>query len=706
MRAHYLSHLRRHQTPNRPRFRDCARSLEPLESRDLLSVAPLYYSVTGAGNNRANPAWGEAGTDLYRGILSSAYGDGVSSMNGQDLPSARAISNAVGSQSDDVLDPRNLSAFTYAWGQFIDHDLDLTPDGGTAEPIPVPVGDPQFDPSSTGAPPLPFTRSITDPATGLVTSTGTIIPLNQPTVITSFLDGSMIYGSDAGRAAALRTMTGGQLKTSSGNLLPFNTAAWPNANNGPYPDSSLYLAGDIRANENVELTSLQVLFMREHNLEANRLAHAHPKWTDEQLYQGARQIVIAEIQSITFNEFLPALLGTGAISPYAGYNPTVNPGITPEFSEAAYRFGHSQLDNEVQFLTNIGNNFAFTFTLPDGTKVPVNTPADIASGDTGISLVDAFFDPSVLQQPGVEGSVFKYLASDVAQAVDLKMVDSVRNVLFGAPGSGAGGQDLFALDIQRGRDVGLPTFNAARVAYGLPAVTSFSQITSDPALQAELQAIYGNVNSVELFVGGLAEDHAPNSSMGPTFQAIIANQFERIRDGDRMWYQNTFSGLDLRAIQHTTLADIIARNTTTTNLQSDVFVFETSISGRVLGQATGDPRHGFGGFNIVPLSGITVQLMDTGGNVIATTQTNRFGGYTFNDPGLGTFKVQVVAPAGLHSILNPVRDIHITRGGDVAGINFGLIGKLQSLWSGGLGSGPGGPSTSADLSSLPDVPQS
>ena len=50
------------------------------------------------------------------------------------------------------------------------------------------------------------------------------------------------------------------------------------------------------------------------------------------------------------------------------------------------------------------------------------------------------------------------------------------------------------------------------------------------------------MNNVELFVGGLAEDHAPGSSMGPTFQAIIANQFERIRDGDRLWYQNIFSG--------------------------------------------------------------------------------------------------------------------------------------------------------------------
>ena len=252
------------------------------------------------------------------------------------------------------------------------------------------------------------------------------------TVITSFLDGSQVYGSDPARAAALRSFVGGQLKTSAVNLLPFNTAGLNNANDGPFADSAMFLGGDIRANENIELTSLQVTFMREHNRQAAILAKQHPTWTDEQLYQGARQIVIAEIQSITYNEYLPALLGQGALSRYTGYNPNVNPGISAEFSEAAFRVGHTQLDDDVDFLNNNGTAFSFSFTLPDGTKVPVNSAGDVATGDTGISLVDAFFDPYVLEQPGVVDSVLKYLSSDIAQAVDGQMVDSVRNVLFGA----------------------------------------------------------------------------------------------------------------------------------------------------------------------------------------------------------------------------------------------------------------------------------
>ena len=211
----------------------------------MLSVAPLYYSPTGAGNNLANPDWGSAGSDLLQ-IAPVAYGDGISSPGGANLPSGRLISNLLGAQSGDVLSATNMSAFVYAWGQFIDHDLDLTPDGGESDPIAVPKGDPQFDPTGTGTQTLPFTRSLFDPTTG----TSTANPRDQITVVTSFLDGSQVYGSDATRAAALRTFSGGQLKTSAGGLLPFNTAGLDNANSGPFPNSALFLAGDVRANEN------------------------------------------------------------------------------------------------------------------------------------------------------------------------------------------------------------------------------------------------------------------------------------------------------------------------------------------------------------------------------------------------------------------------------------------------------------------------
>ena len=232
---------------------------------------------------------------------------------------------------------------------------------------------------------------------------------------------------------------------------------------------------------------------------------------------------------------------------------------------------------------------------------------------------------------------------------------------FGAPGSGAGGQDLFALDVQRGRDVGLPTYNEARVAYGLPAVTSFSQISSDPAIQAQLKSLYGTVDKVELFAGGLAEDHAKGSSVGPTFQAIIANQFERVRDGDRLWYQNIFTGANLKAIQNTTLADIIARNTGTTNLQGNVFVFDASISGHVFQDSNGNGRQNNGE---QPLGGVTVQLLDASGAIVATTRTLRDGSYTFDNLELGKYTVQLSLPSTSQQQAAPSsRKVQITEGG-------------------------------------------
>ena len=162
------------------------------------------------------------------------------------LPNARAISNLLGTQVDSIQDSRDLSAFIYAWGQFIDHDLDLTPDGGASAPISTAANDPQFAGAS-----IPFTRSVTAAGTG----TSADNPLNQLTVITSFLDGSQVYGSDAARAAALRLGTGGLLRTGPGNLLPLNSDGSINmANNSPFPNTDMFVAGDIRANENIELS--------------------------------------------------------------------------------------------------------------------------------------------------------------------------------------------------------------------------------------------------------------------------------------------------------------------------------------------------------------------------------------------------------------------------------------------------------------------
>jgi hypothetical protein len=593
-----------------------ATSIEPLESRTLM--AANFASVDGSGHNLLHPDWGKAGTDFLR-KSPAAYADGISKPAGQNRPSARAVSNAVAAQSADTpTNDRYMSAFVYAWGQFIDHDLDLTNAADPAESfdIKVPTGDAYFDPSGTWTQVIPLSRSKYDPATGK--SIGN--PRQQVNDITSWLDASMVYGSDVTTAASLRTFVGGKMKTSAGNLLPID------------PASGLPMAGDIRAAENPDLQSLQVLFVREHNNIATQVAKQNPNFGDEQIYQMARQRVAQEIQAITFNEFLPALLGPAAPGAYRGYNANVNPGIATEFSTAAYRIGHTLVGDDIEFLDNNGDE--------------VHDP---------LSLAQAFFDTTTLPQTGID-PILKYLASDNAEEVDTHVIDDLRNFLFGAPGSG--GMDLASLNIQRGRDHGLADYNTVRAAYGLPRVTSFAQITPDVSLQHQLQSVYGGVNNIDLWVGGLAENHLPGSSVGPTFARIIGDQFSRLRDGDRLWYQDVTSGADRDRLDHLHLADIIRRNTNVTNLQDNVFVFRATIGGQLFADVNANGRRDLGEPGI---GGRDVRLIADDGTVVDHVLTRPDGGYRFDGLDLGSYRVEVTPAPGAW-LTTPPRSIDLTRG--------------------------------------------
>jgi hypothetical protein len=657
----------RRPAATRGRFRP---ELEALEVRTLLST--LFPPIGGIGNNQVYPDWGAAGTDLIR-IAAAAYADGIGAPAGADRPSARLISNTLSDQTDpsnpsqdlNTVNQQSLSDYIYVFGQFLDHDLDLTtPTSGQS--FDIPPGSPT-DPMGTES----FTRSEFDPTTG----TSTDNPRQQINSVSSFLDGSQIYGSDPATADALRSHVGGHLLTGPGNLLPLNNST--NFPSGTLPmandahivsESQLFAAGDVRANENIELTAMQTLFVREHNRIADLVAGEHPTWNDEQLYQEARRLVIAELQIITYAEWLPALLGPNALPEYTGYNPYVNPSIANEFSTAMFRFAHSQLDNNVDRLNN------------DGTDIP----------DGSVNLAQAFFNPTLINPAGVTDPFSGHISTDIdailkgaasgdAQEVDLLAVRDVRNLLFGAPGSG--GTDLIARDIQRGRDHGLTDYNSMRAAYGLPRVTSFDQVTSNVRVQQELEKLYGSVDNIDAFVGALAEDHVPGADVGPLTKAVLVDQFTRLRDGDRFFYLNEqFTPDELNILRGATLARVIEANTGITNLQSNVFYFRASISGTVYYDLTGNaPRE----FRQRGLPGVTVQLEDDSGTVLATTVTDRRGHYRFNNfngiGGTGDYNVRLLVPSGYTQTSADPVTILISRGDvHVRGVDFGMTGPSDS----------------------------
>jgi len=492
-----------------------------------------FRTIDGMGNNLINPKFGSAGIQLLR-MTDTDYSDRVSEPGGPGRKSAREISNIIATQTESIPNSAGASDWVWQWGQFLDHDIDLTTEAvpNEARPIAVPAGDAFFDPDFTGGKTISFIRSIFDVNSG--TNPGN--PRQQLNLITSFIDASNVYGSDELRANTLRTNDGtGKLKTSSGGQFPpLNTAGLPNAGG---LDPSLYLAGDVRANEQIALTATHTLFLREHNRLCDTIREAQPGLTGEEIYQRARKIVGAQMQVITYNEFLPILLGPNSIPPYEGYDPRVNPSVANEFSTAAYRFGHSMLSPTLLRVNSPGNEKVST------------------------SLKDAFFNPKLIHKGGGIESLLLGLAMQQAQEVDNQLVDGVRNFLFGDPGDG--GFDLASLNIQRSRDHGLDDYNTARRDYGLKQVRRFSDITSNPSIQAALAEAYRSIGDMDLWVAGLAEDHLPDALVGETLHAILVDQFTRLRDGDRFWYQNDsfFTAAQLAEIENTTLADLMRRNT-------------------------------------------------------------------------------------------------------------------------------------------------
>jgi hypothetical protein len=516
----------------------------------------------------------------------------------------------------------------------------------------------------------------------------------QTNVNTAYLDLSQVYGSSLTVSNALRLGSGGLLKTSPGNMLPYDSSTLINPATGvPYftaaqvialnmandsglvSTDQLFAAGDVRANENTELMSLQTLFVRNHNAIATQLAQANPTWTDDQLFQEARKLNIAEYQNIIYTQYLPALLGPDA-PVYTGYDPTVDASISTEFSTVGFRFGHSILNNTINRDANNGSSLG------------------------AISLAQDFFDPNLVNPTGAIdpftgfagtdiGAYLKGDADNAAQAVDSMAVSAVRDLLFGNTPPGApSGEDLIARDVWRARDDGIGNYNDVRVAYGLPAITNtqisetdpvtgttfishgFEQITSNVHVQFELENAYaglvatgGFAGQIDPFVAGMAEDHVPGSDMGPLFTAILNKQFTNLAVGDQYFYLNeSFNASELAiAAQGLTLGQIITTNTGVTNLQPDVFKFRPSVVGVVI---TNNPGH-------LPLgvANVTVELKNSSGTIIASTLTNANGYYAFAQQPAGNYTVVIVSPSGDTQIALSPTTVNDT-GSNISEVNF------------------------------------
>ena len=513
-----------------------------------------FRTMDGTCNNMRtySKKWGAANIPIdrvsgYEYANSDHYNDMVT-----DRPNPRYLSNALFAQEGANPNTKGLSSFVYVWGQFLDHDIGISPTDATDKAsIPLPPDEPTFTND------IAFSRSKVSAFTGSYNARS---PIN---LITSWIDGSQVYGSDTERAHWLRTFKNGQLKVSRGDLLPFNTIdgeadgaidptapEMDNLDNGARPH---FVAGDTRAGEQPGLTALHTIFVREHNRICTELID-QGYVDDELIYQKARKQVACILQAITFNEFLPAL-GI-QLRPHRGYNQYIRPDAMNVFTTAAFRIGHTMVAED--------------FILLDDNCNPVRE---------NLSLEEAFFNSRWISQLGVE-PFLKGFSTQLQEEIDGKIIDGLRNFLFAIPNlPGTFGLDLASINIQRGRDHGLKNYAYIRYHFTGQRITAFSQINSDPKIWRPIAEAYNyDINKVDPWVGMLNESPVYGSAVGPSIYFILKYQFEELRDGDFYYYKNDpyLSPSDVSAIDETSLANVILRNSELSILQDQVFYTKDS----------------------------------------------------------------------------------------------------------------------------------
>ncbi|KAG8175633.1 hypothetical protein JTE90_001062 [Oedothorax gibbosus] len=530
-----------------------------------------FRSASGWCNNIQNPHRGKSLVTFQR-LLPPKYQDGVSAartmgVSGRPLPSARLVSSVV--HPDSAAPHGRYSLALMQWGQFLDHDITLTPMHEALErqpldckscdsastvhpeclPIPIPTGDPFFphlhQNGSRNC--ISFARSLAGQLT--------LGRREQMDQVTAYIDSSNMYGSDACEARMLRSPFGGRLNSTKHpfggkDLLPQDTTNVECR----VPSGVCFESGDIRASEQPALTSMHTLWMREHNRMADILHGINPHWDEETLYQQVRRIVSAMMQHITYSEFLPRVLGEkmlkdlDLVSTRFRYDPACSATVYNEFAAAAYRFGHTLLK---PVLPRLGPGYV--------QKEPVR-------------LRDVFFNPDLLYERNAVDEILRGLLSTSVETFDHSITSEVTNHLFEDRKKAFSGMDLVALNLQRGRDHGLQPYTAYRALCdgNDTRPTRFEDLKSlIPAdIVERMKKVYEHVDDIDLFTGGIAEKPMYGALVGPTFGCIISRQFTNLRNCDRFWYETQdpflrFTQDQLTEIRQTRLAKVICDNSDT-----------------------------------------------------------------------------------------------------------------------------------------------
>ncbi|XP_030212959.1 thyroid peroxidase [Gadus morhua] len=568
----------------------------PAHAAICLWQSPLdnYRTISGLCNNRHNPTWGAANTALVR-WLPAQYEDGEKQPkgwnhgrlhNGFTLPLVEAVSKKIMKSS--FKRKENLySQLMIEWGQFIDHDITFTPQSTRdATDIGVdcldtcqnihpcfPIQSHDLQSAAKGC--MPFFRSSPACIDNLHLANNFPLQRQQINTITSFIDASVVYGhtlelqslirnytSPTGRLAINKIFKDGEGRPYLPSVEASPSACFQNPR-APQEDPRVecFAAGDSRVNEGLSLIALHTLWLREHNRLAGALKVLNSHWSKETVYQETRKIIGALHQIITMRDYIPKIIGQESfdryIGPYMGYDPTVNPSASNVFATAAFRFGHATISTVVRrFNESFQTHEQFTH----------------------LRLHHTFFSPwRIVKEGGIEpvlrglmGTAATSVSTDklIAEEMTEKLV--VLNIQWKL--------DLAALNLQRGRDHALAGFNDWREFCGLKRLKikeDFQDVVKDKIIVNKILKMYKNPDNIDVWLGGLVEDHLKDSRNGPLFSCLIAKQMKSIRDGDRFWWeaQGTFTKHQISELSKSSLSRIICDNSKVTEIPLDAFKY-------------------------------------------------------------------------------------------------------------------------------------
>ncbi|KAK7076494.1 hypothetical protein SK128_009108, partial [Halocaridina rubra] len=528
-----------------------------------------YRSYNGRCNNLDNPTWGSK-NNVFKRRLPPDYADGIDApragRGGYPLPSARVVSAHL--HRDEGHHDHAITIMTVAWGQAIDHDFTLTAEtkndlkkepkccegehNPACLPIPVPDKDPFFSLFKRNC--INVVRSLPGVRYGCKLG-----PRAQTNSVTAYIDANWVYGSDEETAKRIRLGRGGLMKSlpvfreyGMKDLLPLKLEEPEDGCIRPNRDVYCFDAGDGRVNEQLVLAVVHTMMMREHNRIATELYKINPHWDDETLYQETRHIISAQIQHISYNEFLPMVLGKDVMTKYGlilekhgyfdGYDPKIDVSMSANFVTSAFRFGHSLLPSTVERWSP-GNKYIASQRLSE----MLRQPYDLYKG--------GWCDQYIMG-----------LTNQVAQAMDDAVTQEVTNHLFQEPDK-KWGMDLAAINMQRGREHGVPSYNQFREFCGLPKAYKFDDLLGSMSNKTVRRYgdIYRHPDDIDLWSGGVSERPLPGSMVGATFSCLIGLTFKELRYGDRFWYENrgypsSFTPEQLEEIRKIKLSRIICDN--------------------------------------------------------------------------------------------------------------------------------------------------